>query len=71
MGLEPKWSTTNHTGCPVPVFSEGPGADLFSGVQSHEAMGRNLIRFVSSKQVTFAYPADKSLPIAPAAPALR
>jgi len=71
LGLEPKWSTTGHTGSPVPVFSEGPGADLFSGIQSHEAIGRNLVRLVSSKEVQFAYPRDKSLPAVPAPAASR
>jgi alkaline phosphatase len=71
MGVEPKWSTKGHTGCPVPIFSAGPGADLFSGIQTHEEIGRNLVESVSSKDVRFAYPPDKSLPIAPAAPAAR
>ena len=63
MGIEPKWSTSGHTGCPVPIFSSGPDHDLFSGILSHEAVGRNLIQAVSSKPVQFHYAPDKSLPV--------
>lgn len=58
LGLEPKWSTTYHTAAPVPVFSAGPGAERFKGIQSHEKIGRGLIEAIVGEKVQFAYPLD-------------
>ncbi len=62
LGLEPKWTTTNHTAAPVPVFSAGPRAEQFCGYQSHEQIGRCLIEAVVGGKVEFAYPKTKAFP---------
>lgn len=56
MGVDPKWTTKSHTGIPVPVFSSGPCAELFSGIQTHEAIGRKLIESVAGHKLVFTYP---------------
>jgi alkaline phosphatase len=61
-GFEPKWSTKGHTGSPVPVFSQGPAASLFSGITSHEAIGRNLIERVAARKIVFTHPGKGSYP---------
>jgi alkaline phosphatase len=62
LGLEPKWTTTNHTAAPVPVFSAGPRAEQFCGYQSHEQIGRRLIEAVVGGKVEFAYPTTSAFP---------
>lgn len=62
LGFEPRWTTKDHTGVPVPVFAAGPRADLFSGMQSHERIGRSLIETVVGHGVSFSYPPDGSYP---------
>ncbi len=65
LGMEPKWTTTSHTGAPVPVFSAGPLAEQFLGIQDHERIGRRLIEAVVGSRVQFRYP--PSPPSAPTA----
>jgi alkaline phosphatase len=62
LGFEPKWTTTYHTAAPVPVFSCGPGADLFTGVTNHERVGRRLIECVVGHEVKFEYPPARGEP---------
>lgn len=57
LGLEPKWTTTYHTGAPVPVFSCGAGAASFGGFQNHAAIGRKLIQCLLGRKVEFPEPA--------------
>ncbi|MBI4602413.1 MAG: alkaline phosphatase [Planctomycetes bacterium] len=62
-GFEAKWTTTGHTALPVPVFADGACAEQFGGIQTHEDLGRKLIRAVARRPVEFAYPAGgKSRP---------
>jgi alkaline phosphatase len=56
MGVDPKWTTKSHTGIPVPVFSSGPCAELFSGIQTHEAIGRKVVECVAGRKLVFTYP---------------
>ncbi len=62
LGMEPKWTTTYHTAAPVPVFSSGPCAEQFTGIQDHERIGRKLIEAVAGAKVELIYPAGKSAP---------
>jgi alkaline phosphatase len=60
LGVEPSWSTDYHTGVAVPVFSEGPGAERFAGIQDHARIGRELIRSVAGRDVEFLPRAAKA-----------
>lgn len=42
--LRPIWSTTGHTGSPVPVFAIGPGSEAFAGIHTNWEIGRLLRR---------------------------
>ncbi len=46
----PSWSTGGHTGVMVPVFSYGPGADLFSGVMQNTDFYGKLMMMMGVKR---------------------
>ena len=46
----PSWSTGGHTGVMVPVFSYGPGADLFSGVMQNTDFYGKLMMLMGVKR---------------------
>ncbi len=45
----PSWSTGGHTGVMVPVFSYGPGANLFSGVMQNTDFYNKLMLLMGTK----------------------
>jgi alkaline phosphatase len=45
--MELAFTNTGHTAEMVPVFSEGPGAELFKGINDNYEIGRRLIRLVN------------------------
>ncbi len=45
----PSWSTGGHTGVMVPVFSYGPGANLFSGVMQNTDFYNKLMLLMGAK----------------------
>lgn len=44
--VKPTFSSDNHTALMVPIFSHGPGAENFAGMQSIDQIGRSLIELV-------------------------
>jgi alkaline phosphatase len=46
MELTPHWSTTGHTGSPVPLWALGPGAAHFAGVQDNTDIPRKIARLL-------------------------
>lgn len=45
------WTTTGHTGNPVPLHAEGDGAASFGGLNHHVDVGRLLLRLVAGDAV--------------------
>jgi len=43
------WASNKHTANLIGMFSFGPGADLFNGIQNNFEVGRKLINFVEKK----------------------
>jgi len=41
-----QWSTTSHSAFPVPVYSYGPGAELFEGLIDNTDIAKNIARLM-------------------------
>ncbi len=48
-GLSAAWTTKDHTGNLLPVFSTGPGGEAFDAVVDNTFIGQTLIRYVTSR----------------------
>lgn len=46
--LRPSWSTSGHSGIPVPVYAYGPGSECFAGFQDNTELSKKLANFIMS-----------------------
>jgi alkaline phosphatase len=47
--LKPTWSTSGHTGSPVPIYAYGPGSDRFAGFMDNTDVSKKIAELLMSK----------------------